>query len=215
MEPANNSQVEYKFDDFYEHYEFKKSGKVVTVKNRLKKCLNFWQSVIKPSNFILNVISSGYRLEFLEIPDQVFLNNNKSAYEHAQFAENAISELVSINLVTEVQEPPHCVNPLSVSAPHNKKPRLILDLRHVNYYIIKRKVKFEGVLEGLSFAKVGNYMVKYDLTSGYHHINVHPDFITYLGFSWKFNNVTNFFVFTVLPFGLCSSGYIFTKTLRP
>ena len=36
MEPANNSQVEYNFDDFYEQYEFKNSEKFVTVKNRLK-----------------------------------------------------------------------------------------------------------------------------------------------------------------------------------
>ena len=214
-DPISNNQVEYNFDEYCEHYEFKNSDKVVTVKDRLKNSLNFWKSVIKPSDFILNVISCGYRLEFLEIPDQIFLKNNKSALEHAQFAEKAILELVSKNLVTEMQKPPHCVNPLSVSAPHDKKPRLILDLRHVNSYIVKRKVKFEGVIEGLNFAKIGNYMVKYDLTSGYHHINIHPDFFTYLGFSWKFNNVTKFFVFTVLPFGLCSSGYIFTKTLRP
>lgn len=58
-------------------------------------------------------------------------------------------------------------------------------------------------------------MIKFDLTSGYHHINIHPDFIRYLGFSWNFNGSERYFVFTVLPFGLSSVGYIFTKVLRP
>ncbi|VDI40756.1 Hypothetical predicted protein [Mytilus galloprovincialis] len=40
-------------------------------------------------------------------------------------------------------------------------------------------------------------------------------FKKYLGFSWKLGGVTKFFVFTVLPFGLKSSGYIFTKVVRP
>lgn len=57
-------------------------------------------------------------------------------------------------------------------------------------------------------------MLKFDLTSGYHHVNIHPDYFTYLGFSWKFKSVTKYFVFTDLPFGLSSSGYFFTKTIK-
>lgn len=102
-----------------------------------------------------------------------------------------------------------------MSVPANKKPRLILDLRHVNFFIVKRKVKFEGTKEGLNFAKKGNFMIKFDLTSGYHHINIHEDHHKYLGFSWKIDGKIRYFVFTVLPFGLTSAGYIFTKTLRP
>jgi hypothetical protein len=80
---------------------------------------------------------------------------------------------------------------------------------------VKRKVKFEGTKEGLDFAKKGNFMIKFDLTSGYHHINIHEDHQQYLGFSWKINGKPWYFVFTVLLFGLSSAGYIFTKTLRP
>ena len=38
---------------------------------------------------------------------------------------------------------------------------------------------------------------------------------TYLGFSWKINNIVKFFVFTVLPFGLSAASFVFTKVLRP
>ena len=36
----------------------------------------------------------------------------------------------------------------------------------------------------------------------------------FLGFSWVVNGVRKFFVFTVLPFGLSSAPYIFTKVVR-
>ena len=37
---------------------------------------------------------------------------------------------------------------------------------------------------------------------------------TYLGFSWKIDNIVKFFVFTVLPFGLSTSPFVFTKLVR-
>ena len=54
-------------------------------------------------------------------------------------------------------------------------------------------------------------MFKFDLSSGYHHLNICFQQQTFLGFQWN----DEFYCFTVLPFGLCSSGYIFTKVLRP
>ena len=38
---------------------------------------------------------------------------------------------------------------------------------------------------------------------------------TYLGFSWRFNGVSRYFTFAVLPFGLSSACFCFTKLLRP
>ena len=37
----------------------------------------------------------------------------------------------------------------------------------------------------------------------------------FLGFSWVFSGTVKYFCFTVLPFGLSSAPYIFTKCLRP
>ena len=54
-------------------------------------------------------------------------------------------------------------------------------------------------------------MFTFDLKSGYHHIDIHPDYQTYLGFAWE----GKFYVFTVLPFGLSTACYVFTKVLRP
>ena len=58
-------------------------------------------------------------------------------------------------------------------------------------------------------------MLKCDLISGYHHISIHEDHQSYLGFSWKFKNKIKYFIFLVLPFGLSTAGHVFSKVLRP
>ena len=46
-------------------------------------------------------------------------------------------------------------------------------------------------------------------------MDIYPPHQTCLGFAWTENGVTKSFCFTVLPFGLTSSPFIFTKLLRP
>jgi hypothetical protein len=48
--------------------------------------------------------------------------------------------------VVETKDVPYVVNLLTVAISHSGKERLVLDLRHVNRYIEKQKVKFEGVI---------------------------------------------------------------------
>lgn len=63
---------------------------------------------------------------------------------------------------------------------------------------------------------MGGYASKFDLKSGYHHIDIFPPHQSFLGFSWTFpDGSTRFFAYTVLPFGLSSAPYISTKLLRP
>ena len=54
-------------------------------------------------------------------------------------------------------------------------------------------------------------MFKFDLKAGYHHVDIAEWCRTFLGFKW----MGKYYVFTVLPFGLSSAPYIFTKCLRP
>ena len=62
----------------------------------------------------------------------------------------------------------------------------------------------------------GDYFTTFDLTSGYHHIEIHPEHRKFLGFEWTFEDgSTRYFQFCVLPFGLASACYVFTKILRP
>ena len=57
----------------------------------------------------------------------------------------------------------------------------------------------------------GDYLFPFDLKAGYHHVDIADIHWKYLGFAWA----GKYYVFTVLPFGLSSACYVFTKLLRP
>ena len=56
---------------------------------------------------------------------------------------------------------------------------------------------------------------KFDLKSGYNHVDIFDEHQTFLGFSSIKNGKCKLYVFTVLPFGLSTAPYIFTRVLRP
>jgi len=203
-------QVEYSFDSCNYEYAVEKPS----VKNRLRNHVDFWQNTLNPSELVLSTIKYGYVIPFVQDPPSVHLKNNRSAYENSDFVLKAITELKVNGCITEVFKKPYVINPLTVSVNDSKKPRLVLDLRHVNKFVQKQKIKFEGVKEAKQYAKKGKYMVNFDLQSGYHHINIHLQHQKYLGFSWIVDEKEKYYIFSVLPFGLSSAGHIFTKVVR-
>ena len=92
------------------------------------------------------------------------------------------------------------------------KKRLILNLRKVNQCLYKQKFKFEDYKHALAYFWPSCFFTKFDLKSGYRHVEIFPDHRKYVGFSWKFHNgQTRYFMFNVLLFGLSTAPYIFTK----
>ena len=60
-----------------------------------------------------------------------------------------------------------------------------------------------------------DYLFSFDLKSGYHHVDVFELHRQFLGFQWEVQGLPQFYFFTVLPFGLATACYAFTKLLRP
>lgn len=180
------------------------------VKHRLRNAVQFWKS-INASDFIISTISTGYVIPFIMPPKEMYMKNNKSAIFNAEFVSDTVSELLLSSCIIQVPFIPVVVNPLSVAMNSSGKKRLILDLSVLNKFVRRDKVKFEDWKIALQYFQKGFHMFKFDLKSGYHHIDICSAQQTFLGFSW--NNL--FYVFTVLPFGLSSAPYIFTKCLRP
>ena len=67
----------------------------------------------------------------------------------------------------------------------------------------------------MSLFQKEDFLITFDLKSGYHHIDIHQQHWTYLGFSWALDHEPEFYVFCVLPFGLATACYVFTKVMRP
>ena len=115
--------------------------------------ISFWKTELKPSKLVLNTLEFGYVIPFFQEPEQAFLKNNRSELDNNDFVVRAISELLNNGCIVESKQVPYVVNPLTVAVSDSGKQRLVLDLRHVNKYILKQQVKFEGVNEAKQYAK--------------------------------------------------------------
>lgn len=165
---------------------------------------------MKARENVCNNFFSSYIVPFYELPESKYCKNNKSAIAHSDFVRKRIQELLQSGIIVKVHQIPHVVNPLTVLVNAKGKERLILDLRHVNQYVVKYKFKLEGIKEALDFVRKNGFMFKFDLSSGYHHIDLHASTYKYFGFSLDYC----FCVFSSLPFGLSLAPFIFTKILR-
>ena len=56
---------------------------VVSVQGRLKQHEHFWLNELELSSFVAGIITEGYRLPFLRLPDPLFQLNHRSALENA------------------------------------------------------------------------------------------------------------------------------------
>lgn len=92
-------------------------------------------------------------MPFFQFPDFKFCNNNQSGICHSEFVSSSIEELLKNGIILQVNDVPHVVNPLTVSVNAKGKERLILDLRHVNQYVVLYKFKLEGIKEALDFVQ--------------------------------------------------------------
>ena len=109
-------------------------------------------------------------------------------YDNLQLSKLVMSVLVDGYVIPFVEEPPSCYD----------------------------KFKYENLVTLSEMFKVGYWFFTFDIESGYHHIDIHPSSRKFLGFSfvWPDGRV-RYFVFNVLPFGLSSACYVFTKIFRP
>ncbi|XP_063433322.1 uncharacterized protein LOC134715214 isoform X1 [Mytilus trossulus] len=118
--------------------------KVDTIKspvNSLRKHINKWK-IIQASDYILNVIEKGYMLPLKTLPENVLLDNNRSAKENKSFVTDEIEKLLSKGCISEVFVKPKVVNPLTVAG-NKAKLRLVLDCRHINPHLYQFRYKYE------------------------------------------------------------------------
>ena len=125
--------------------------------------------------------------------------------------DNEIEKLVKRGSIKQVDHPPHCVLPLQCVPKKNSKLRLVLDCRHVNGFIKAPKFRQEGIEAVSTQIQEGDLLISVDLKDGFHHVGMKPEFWTFFGMYWR----GSFYVWTVIPFGMSASPWIFKKILEP
>ncbi len=140
------------------------------------------------------------------------MRNSRSALEHPEFIDSALAELLETGAVRLSHERLDVVNPLGVVPKPNSKDklRLIVNMRYVNRAIVVPKFRMESLSSLSKLLRVNDFMVSFDLKSGFWHIPLAPEVQQYVAFSWR----GKFYCFCRLPFGLASSPWAFTKVLR-
>ena len=145
------------------------------------------------SPWVLKILREGYSLPFVQQPPQVSFRNNKSALESNDFDTNEIYSLLEQGCIREVRRSEaHVISPLSV-VHKSSKPRLILDLSYLNQFISVPKFKYEDIRCVRDLFEKGDYFFKFDIKSGYHHINILEAHQKYLAFTRDFEGVTKYF----------------------
>ena len=163
----------------------------------------------------IDCIENGYRLPLKFIPPSHCQPNPKSTMVHQSFVEDVIKNLVKNRCALRVRERPHICSPLSVVSNSMGKFHLVFNLRYLNQYLHVLPFKYEDLRVPALLFGAKEYLFKFDLKSGYHHVDIHPNYHTYLGFQWVTKGEAYYYVFTVLPFGLSTACYVFTKMMRP
>ena len=180
-------------------------------RDRLRARRPFWESCVCAS-LVLTWIVTGYNLQWATGPPPPFeARNARGALDDAAFVDEAVQKLLLRGAVRRVTHRPRCVSPLNVVVRRGKK-RLILDLRRVNECLRRDGTgfKFEGVQDAETVLRPHDFLFKVDLEAAYHHVAMHPESWGFLGFQWR----GQYYEFTVLPFGLATAPWVFTKVTR-
>ena len=212
----NSDELGWESDiKFWEVEKDSPFSQITDVQGRLRKNLKFWQEVLKAPDTVLEYIQNGYRLPFRFLPPSHNQCNSKSTETHQKFVDEAVLSLLTNRCIRRVEAEPWVCSPLLVVSNSTGKLRLVLNLRYVNQFLHVTKFKYEDLRVAALMFERDEYMFKFDLKSGYHHVDIHCEHQKYLGFRWDTRGCPKFYVFTVLPFGLSTACYVFTKLLRP
>ena len=206
---VNNQADKCSAEQEGKHVDSLNQSSVISPVGRLRSCLPAWKE-INSNEYVLRIIEKGYKLPLKTIPGKVLLQNNKSARDNPKFVSQEIEKLRIKGCISQVNHQPEVVNPLTVAYNKTNKPRLVLDCRHVNPHLFQFKFKYEDGSVARKMFNQGEFVFNFDLKSAYHHVMIHPDDRSYLGFSW--NGI--YYQFNVLPFGLATAGFIFSKITR-
>ena len=193
-------------------WEFEQdSTQISDVQGRLFPCLSFWEQVLEAPPQVLECIKVGYKL----LPEPYQKPNHKSALINHDFVSQAVADLEQNRCIRKSETVPVVCSPLSIVASSAGKKRLVIDLWYLNEHLLKDSFKYEDLRIAMLLFDKEDFLLKFDLKSGYHHLDIFEPHQSFLGFSWGLDNERKYFVFTVLPFGLASACYVFTKLMRP
>jgi hypothetical protein len=155
----------------------------------------------------------GYQIPFDRPPFQLNIPQCKNYSEpDIRMYDNSIEGLLYIGAISKCEPcDDQFVSTIFLVPKPNGRTRLILNLKQLNKFIDAKHFKLEDFRTIIKLVSKDCYMSTIDLKDAYFLIKIHDDSKKYLRFQWK----QNLYEFNVLPFGLNTAPYVFTKVMKP
>ncbi|KAK2717692.1 hypothetical protein QYM36_006463 [Artemia franciscana] len=181
---------------------------------RISKFISKWQSITSDLN-ILNIVASGYKIEFEKRPLKALVTKNKSfTPEEMQAIRKEVYILLHKGVIIKVPEfrikGILCVSPVFTVPKKDGSSRFILNLKKLNESIKYYHFKMESVQSAVLLMTKNCYMASVDLVDFYYSCPVDFEYQLWLCFE-----VDCYYAFTCMPNGLSSAPRVLTKLMKP
>lgn len=156
----------------------------------------------------------GYKIPFIDKPVQMIEPQNNTGYTDSQI--KIIDECILDLLQSEFISPcTFCegqfISPIFTVPKPNGSHRFILNLKELNKFVKVNHFKMEDYRTALKLLYVDYYMCTIDIQDAYFLLSVDKNDRKMLRFRWG----PQLYEFNVLPFGLCTAPFVFTKLMKP
>ena len=184
----------------------------VPVGGRLMRFSRAWRR-LSNDPWVVSIIEKGYRIPFSRDPPLTSVPpspRSQMSSEKLEVLRKEVQDLLSKRAIDVVQgSTPGFYSHLFVVPKKNGKLRPIIDLSFLNRFICLERFKMETTRSIREAIRPGDWAVSIDLKDAYLHVPIHPSSRKYLRF--RFEGTT--YQFRVLPFGISTAPFLFTKLM--
>lgn len=176
----------------------------------IKNYLTVWQSMTE-NPWILDIIRSGLKLDFLNMPVQYKHTQSTLSKEELNIIDIEMDKLLMKEVVSLSQhEPGEFLSGLFTRPKRDGSKRMILNLKRLNKHIEYNKFKMESVQNVLDCIEQNCYMASVDLKDAFFSVPIYPGHQKYL----KFSHRDQLYKFISMPNGYGPAMRVFTKLLK-
>lgn len=154
----------------------------------------------------------GYKIPFTDVPVQIHVPQRRIPHvtEKNDF-DKSIAKLLSIGAIKKCDpHPEQFLSEIFLVPKQNGEKRFILNLKSLNNFVVTNHFKMEDLRTALKLMSPDCFMTTIDIKDAYFSVGICEEQRKYLRFQWS-----QLYEFNVLPFGLSSAPYVFTKIMKP
>ena len=173
-----------------------------------------WERLVSDP-WTLSIVRQGYQIPLLSAPPLLTCPPYGRLPGGADRAESVLQEVESLlkkGAITRLQGvlSPGFYSHVFLVKKSSGGWRPVLDLSRLNLHVEIKSFRMDTPATVLAGVHKGDWLASIDLTDAYLHIPIHTNSRHLLRFTIQ----DRAYQFAVLPFGLCSAPYVFTKILR-